>query len=145
MAQKTTFFKCALSLQHPFILIFNISRPFSPSKSNESWDDDGLPKIPANEIFNPPKSDEDSDDDECQPQQFRGRASTIGNGQIPRLARAPNIQRGTSVKNSDNSDKVNLNNYFKFNVCLSNWPSILILDSNHAGVSQNVTNERCIF
>merc|ERR1711899_316911 len=84
----------------------SILRPFSPSKSNESWDDDGLPKIPANEIFNPPKSDEDSDDEECQPQQFRGRASTIGNGQIPRLARAPNIQRGTSVKKTDNSLKI---------------------------------------
>ena len=34
---------------------FHTYRPFSPSKSNEFWDDDGLPKIPTHEIFNPPK------------------------------------------------------------------------------------------
>ena len=36
-------------------ILKSIYRPFSPSKSNESWDDDGLPKIPTHEIFNPPK------------------------------------------------------------------------------------------
>ena len=86
----------------------SILRPFSPSKSSDSWDDEGLPKIPANEIFDPPKADNEEDEEDDEPKPFRGRASTIGNGQIPRLARAPTVQRGTSIKNSENSDKVRI-------------------------------------
>jgi len=93
----------------------SILRPFSPSKSNESWDDDGLPKIPTHEIFNPPKDQDNKGDSDDEPkQQFRGRASTIGNGQIPRLARAPLIQRGKSCKNSEISDKVHVVLRFNF-------------------------------
>ena len=59
---------------------------------SDDWQDDALPKIPKSEIFDPPKEVEDDDD---EPQHFRGRASTIGNGQIPRLARLP---KNDSVK-----------------------------------------------
>ena len=51
---------------------------------SDDWHDDGLPKIPKHEIFSPPKDVEEDDEEETP--QFRGRASTIGNGQIPRLA-----------------------------------------------------------
>ena len=51
------------------------------------------------------KDEEDSDEEPKK--QFRGRASTIGNGQIPRLARGPMIQKGTSCKKPESSDKVN--------------------------------------
>ena len=78
----------------------SILRPFSPSDSQ--WDDDGLPKIPPHEIFDPPKEMEDSED---EPQRFRGRASTIGNGQIPRLARNPDNKQSV-VKNTDKAVKV---------------------------------------
>ena len=49
----------------------------TPKDGKELWDEDGLPKIPQNEIFV-------GDEDEPK---FRGRSSTIGNGEIPRMAR----------------------------------------------------------
>ena len=64
---------------------------------SDDWQDDGLPKIPKSEIFDPPNVE----DDEEEPQQFRGRASTIGNGQIPRLARLP---KNDSVKLDKNKE-----------------------------------------
>ena len=67
---------------------------------SESWDDDGLPKIPPHEIFAP--TDEDEDETRTS---FRGRANTIGNGQIPRLARAPSKE---SIVNQDKNVKVAL-------------------------------------
>ena len=53
----------------------------SPTKSLATdttlWQENNLPQIPANEIFVPDKEDEGM-------APFRTRASTIGNGQIPR-------------------------------------------------------------
>ena len=53
----------------------------SPTKSLATdttlWQENNLPQIPANEIFVPDKEDEGK-------APFRTRASTIGNGQIPR-------------------------------------------------------------
>merc|ERR1712038_1067909 len=54
-----------------------INMKSTPKDGKELWDEDGLPKIPQNEIFV-------GDEDEPK---FRGRSSTIGNGEIPRMAR----------------------------------------------------------
>ena len=51
----TNFLSTLPIIRGPSLILNSIYRPFSPSKSNESWDDDGLPKIPTHEIFNPPK------------------------------------------------------------------------------------------
>ena len=75
----------------------SILKHFSSSDSN--WDEDGLPKIPQNEIFDPPK---EADEEEDEPQRFRGRASTIGNGQIPRLARGTGTRDAKKTKDKAN-------------------------------------------
>ena len=49
-----------------------------------------LPEIPAHEIFVPEEEEEVP---------FRSRASTIGNGQIPRLARKQNVQESSAELN----------------------------------------------
>lgn len=64
-----------------------ISMKPRPFVNSDSWDDGlKLPKIPAHEIFAPPIEEDDEEDPEPR---MRGRSNTIGNGQIPRLARAP--------------------------------------------------------
>ena len=49
-----------------------------------------LPEIPAHEIFVPEEEEEVP---------FRSRASTIGNGQIPRLARKQNVEESSAELN----------------------------------------------
>ena len=49
----------------------------SPIKSlTDSWHEDNMPQIPANEVFVPEKGDEDA---VTASSRFRNRASTIGN------------------------------------------------------------------
>jgi len=79
---------------------------------SDDWHDDGLPKIPKNEIFDAPKEVED--DCEETPQ-FRGRASTIGNGQIPRLANRP--KNDSEVVKLDKSKEVKVPVVLRF-TCL---------------------------
>ena len=73
---------------------------------SDDWHDDGLPKIPKNEIFDAPKEVED--DGEETPQ-FRGRASTIGNGQIPRLANR--TKNDSEVVKLDKSKEVKVQSF----------------------------------
>lgn len=69
----------------------SILRPFSPT---ESWDDEGLPKIPQHEILANP-------DEELEEQpSFRTRSNTIGNGQIPRLARKNTEEKEIAKKDN---------------------------------------------
>ena len=56
----------------------------SPIKSNIIEEDPDLPHISKNDIYAPDSEDEEPAETQTR---FRSRASTIGNGQIPRLAR----------------------------------------------------------
>jgi len=67
-----------------------------------TWQENNLPQIPASEIFVPDKAEAD----EGKTTPFRGRASTIGNGQIPRLA----------AKNDNNIDETEVNKADRSNI-----------------------------
>lgn len=83
-----------------------ISMKPRPFVSSDSWDDGlKLPKIPPHEIFAPPIEE---DEEEEQEPRMRGRSNTIGNGQIPRLARAP------SKEEVAKNDKVKVSYYHLF-------------------------------
>jgi hypothetical protein len=82
----------------------------SPTLADIEDFDPNVPRIPPNEIFVPPSEPED---DDIPPSRFRGRASTIANGQIPRLAR-PQEDIENAVKEVMHKRK---------SVKVSPWPS----------------------
>jgi len=72
----------------------------SPIKSNIIEEDPDLPHISKNDIYAPDSEDEEPAETQTR---FRSRASTIGNGQIPRLARKPSSEE-SEVNKCDRSN-----------------------------------------